>query len=100
MLGAHVTVAGPPTLVPDEFASLGATVRHSLDGHARGRRRLRAADAARADERRGVPSLREYTSNFQIDSRRLGPRQLADAPGSGEPRHRALRRGDRLQRRR
>ena len=31
MLGAHVTVAGPPTLVPDEFAALGCEVRHSLD---------------------------------------------------------------------
>src|SRR5581483_3832882 len=31
MLGAHVTVAGPPTLVPDEFAALGCAVRHSLD---------------------------------------------------------------------
>ena len=30
-LGATVTVAGPPTLLPDEFAALGASVRHSLD---------------------------------------------------------------------
>ena len=27
-----------------------------------------------------VPSLREYAARYQIDSRRLGPRQLLDAP--------------------
>jgi aspartate carbamoyltransferase catalytic subunit len=80
-LGARVTVAGPPTLVPDEFASLGASVRHSLDG-------MREADvvyALRMQLERmsdaAVPSLREYTSNFRIDARRLGPRQLVMHPG-------------------
>jgi aspartate carbamoyltransferase catalytic subunit len=80
-LGAHVTVAGPPTLVPDEFASLGASVRHSLDG-------MREADAVYALRMQlermsdaAVPSLREYTSNFRIDARRLGPRQLLMHPG-------------------
>ena len=80
-LGADVTVAGPPTLVPDEFASLGASVRHSLDG-------MREADAVYALRMQlermsdaAVPSLREYTSNFRIDSRRLGPRQLVMHPG-------------------
>ena len=80
-LGAHVTVAGPPTLVPDEFASLGASVRHSLDG-------MREADAVYALRMQlermtdaNMPSLREYTSNFRIDSRRLGPRQLVMHPG-------------------
>jgi aspartate carbamoyltransferase catalytic subunit len=28
-----------------------------------------------------VPSLREYAANFQIDTRRLGPRQLLMHPG-------------------
>ena len=28
-----------------------------------------------------VPSLREYVANYQIDSRRLGPRQLLMHPG-------------------
>ena len=28
-----------------------------------------------------VPSLREYAAHFQIDSRRLGPRQLLMHPG-------------------
>ena len=48
----------------------------------RGRRRLRAADAARAHERaRFVPSLREYAARYQIDGRRLGPNQLLMHPG-------------------
>jgi aspartate carbamoyltransferase catalytic subunit len=81
LLGASVTVAGPPTLVPDEFEALGATVRHSLED-------LREADVIYALrmqlERMGdsfVPSLREYTANFQINARRLGPRQLLMHPG-------------------
>ena len=80
-LGARVTVAGPPTLVPDEFAALGCGVRHSLD-------ELRDADVVyvlRMQRERMteafVPSLREYTAYFQIDSRRLGPRQLLMHPG-------------------
>ena len=80
-LGAAVTVAGPPTLVPDEFAALGAKVRHSLDD-------LREADVIyalrmqleRMDDSFG-PSLREYTAHFQINARRLGPRQLLMHPG-------------------
>ena len=28
-----------------------------------------------------MPSLREYTAHFQIDARRLGPRQLLMHPG-------------------
>jgi aspartate carbamoyltransferase catalytic subunit len=81
MLGAEVTVAGPPTLVPDEFAALGASVRHSLDD-------LREADvvyALRMQLERMqdalVPTLREYTTHFQIDARRLSPRQLLMHPG-------------------
>jgi aspartate carbamoyltransferase catalytic subunit len=80
-LGAHVTVAGPPTLVPDELAALGCDVRHSLEG-------LREADviyALRMQLERMhdsyVPSLREYVTQYQIDARRLGPRQLLMHPG-------------------
>jgi aspartate carbamoyltransferase catalytic subunit len=81
MLGAQVTVAGPPTLVPDEFAQLGATVAHSLED-------LREADVVYAlrmqlerMEDSLVPSLREYTTNFQLNARRLGARQLLMHPG-------------------
>jgi aspartate carbamoyltransferase catalytic subunit len=81
LLGAEVTVAGPPTLVPDEFAQLGATVRHSLED-------LREADVVYAlrmqlerMEDSFVPSLREYTTHYQINARRLGARQLLMHPG-------------------
>ena len=81
MLGAHVTVAGPPTLVPAELASLGCEVRHSLDD-------VREADvvyALRLQRERMrdsfVPSLREYVAHYQIDARRLSARQLLMHPG-------------------
>ena len=80
-MGAEVTVCGPPTLIPRGIEELGCEVTHSLDGLERGRRRLRPADAARADGESFVPSIREYAPHFQIDSRRLGPRQLLMHPG-------------------
>lgn len=81
IMGAEVTVAGPPTLLPRDVESLGVDVRYSLD------------DLAEADviyllrmqnERMGenfVPSLREYARMFQLNERRLGPRQLVMHPG-------------------
>jgi aspartate carbamoyltransferase catalytic subunit len=80
-MGAEVTVCGPPTLIPRGIEALGCQVAHSLD-------RLDEADVVYAlrmqRERMGesfVPSLREYAMRFQIDSRRLGPRQLLMHPG-------------------
>jgi aspartate carbamoyltransferase catalytic subunit len=80
-MGAAVTVCGPPTLIPRGIEELGCEVSHSLD-------RLEEADVVYAlrmqHERMSdsfVPSLREYASSFQIDSRRLGPRQLLMHPG-------------------
>jgi len=80
-MGAQVTVCGPPTLIPREVESLGCEVRYDLDDVA-------AADVVYAlrmqNERMGdayLPSLREYISCFQIDSRRLNPRQLLMHPG-------------------
>jgi aspartate carbamoyltransferase catalytic subunit len=80
-MGAQVTLTGPPTLVPRELAALGCEVRHTLDG-------LRGADVIyalrlqheRMDESY-LPSLREYAANYQIDARRIGPRQLLMHPG-------------------
>jgi aspartate carbamoyltransferase catalytic subunit len=82
-MGADVTVCGPPTLIPREVESLGCTVRYDLDDVA-------AADVVYAlrmqNERMGdgdsfVPTLREYIANYQIDTRRLHPRQLLMHPG-------------------
>jgi aspartate carbamoyltransferase catalytic subunit len=80
-MGAEVTVCGPPPLLPRGIEQLGCEVSHSLD-------RLGEADVVYAlrlqKERMAesfVPSLREYAAHFQIDSRRLGPRQLLMHPG-------------------
>jgi aspartate carbamoyltransferase catalytic subunit len=80
-MGAEVTVCGPPTLIPRGIEELGCDVAYSLD-------RLDEADVVYAlrmqRERMSesfVPSLREYATHFQIDSRRLGPRQLLMHPG-------------------
>ncbi len=80
-MGAEVTVCGPPALIPRGIEQLGCDVSHSLD-------RLGEADVVYAlrlqKERMAesfVPSIREYAAHFQIDSRRLGPRQLLMHPG-------------------
>ncbi|HTR74373.1 MAG TPA: aspartate carbamoyltransferase catalytic subunit [Solirubrobacterales bacterium] len=80
-MGAEVTLCGPPTLIPRGIEELGCAVTHSLAG-------IEEADVVYAlrmqMERMSdkfVPSLREYAANYQIDSRRLGPRQLLMHPG-------------------
>jgi aspartate carbamoyltransferase catalytic subunit len=80
-MGARVTVAGPPTLLPRGVEALGCEVATTLDG-------LGEADVVYAlrmqNERMTeayLPSLREYIARYQIDGRRLGPRQLLMHPG-------------------
>ena len=80
-MGARVTVAGPPTLIPREIEALGCEVRYDLA-------ELGSADivyALRMQHERmnetWVPSLREYASRYQINARRLGPRQVLMHPG-------------------
>jgi aspartate carbamoyltransferase catalytic subunit len=82
LMGAEVTLCGPPTLIPRGIAeAAGVRVAYELDG-------LGEADVVYAlrmqNERMSgsfVPSLREYAARYQIDSRRLGPRQLLMHPG-------------------
>jgi aspartate carbamoyltransferase catalytic subunit len=80
-MGAEVTVCGPPTLIPRGIEALGCRVAYSLD-------ELGEADVVYAlrmqRERMGesfVPSIREYAAHYQIDARRLSPRQLLMHPG-------------------
>src|SRR6201997_1353593 len=70
-MGAHVTVAGPPTLIPREIEALGCEVRYTLDA-------LGEADVVYAlrmqNERMSetwVPSIREYAAWYQVNARRL-----------------------------
>jgi aspartate carbamoyltransferase catalytic subunit len=82
LMGARVTLCGPPTLIPrGAEAALGCEVTHDMAG-------LGEADVVYAlrmqRERMSesfVPSIREYATSYQIDSRRLGPRQLLMHPG-------------------
>jgi aspartate carbamoyltransferase catalytic subunit len=80
-MGAEVTVCGPPTLVPRGIEELGCEIAYTLA-------ELGEADvvyALRMQRERMkesfVPSIREYAARYQIDSRRLGPRQLLMHPG-------------------
>ncbi len=80
-MGAKVTVCGPPTLMPRNVEGLGCDVRFSLDD-------LDEADVVYAlrlqhERMQGtfLPSLREYVTHFQIDRRRLSPRQFLMHPG-------------------
>jgi len=81
LMGAEVTVCGPPTLIPRGIEDLGCSVTYAVDGlgeadvvYALRMQRERMAEAY-------VPSIREYTERYQVDSRRLGPRQLLMHPG-------------------
>ena len=94
-MGAEVTVAGPPTLIPRGIETLGCEVAYDLDD-------LGEADviyALRMQKERMkqsfVPSLREYAD--QLPDQRPPARAAAagHAPGPGQPRRRALARGDR-----
>ncbi|MCW3010405.1 MAG: aspartate carbamoyltransferase catalytic subunit [Solirubrobacterales bacterium] len=80
-MGAHVTVAGPPTLIPRGIEALGCDVRFDL-------RDLPEADvvyALRMQHERmdqaWVPSLREYAAVYQVNGKRLQPHQVLMHPG-------------------
>jgi aspartate carbamoyltransferase catalytic subunit len=80
-MGATVTVAGPPTLIPRDIESLGCSASVTLD-------RLEEADVVyvlRMQHERMhesfVPTLREYAQCYQINERRLRPGQLVMHPG-------------------
>ncbi len=84
-LGAEVTVAGPATLVPKTFESMGVKVVHDL------KTALNDADAVMLlriqHERQSsthFPSIGEYTSIFGLDKRRaawLKPNAIIMHPG-------------------
>ena len=81
LMGAEVTVCGPPTLIPRNIETFGCKVEYSLE-------RLAEADVIyvlRIQQERMthnyVPSLREYALQYQINARRLQPTQLVLHPG-------------------
>ncbi len=80
-MGATVTVAGPPTLLPRDIEALGCTSTPTLDN-------LHEADVVYVlrlqNERMNeayVPSIREYAQRYQVNLARLRPGQLLMHPG-------------------
>jgi aspartate carbamoyltransferase catalytic subunit len=80
-MGATVTVAGPPTLLPRGIEALGCAARPTLEG-------LGEADVVYVlrmqNERMQaayIPSLREYAQRYQVNAQRLAPGQLLMHPG-------------------
>ncbi len=80
-MGANVTVAGPPTLIPRGIEALGCTATPVLDGieDAEVIYVLRMQHERMRDSY--IPSLREYAARYQINSARLRPDQLLMHPG-------------------
>ncbi len=71
-LGAHVTVVGPPTLIPPDIERMGAKVSHSLDAV------LEDADVINIlrlqlerQKKNMFPSIREYHALYGMDGKRL-----------------------------
>ena len=81
-LGAEVTVCGPPTLLPRGIEALGCKVAYNLDDGLAGADVVYALRMQRERMTEAfVPSLREYAERYQIDGRRLQPRQILMHPG-------------------
>ena len=83
LMGARVTVVGPPPLIPRGIEVLGCEVSYSIDA-------IRPADVVyvlRMQRERMleganyVPSLREYTARWGITSDRVRPGQKVMHPG-------------------
>src|SRR6202000_2076403 len=80
-MGAEVTLCGPPTLIPRAIEGLGCAGTYSLDGIEEGGVVYALRMQLERMNDKFVPSLAEYAANFQIDTRRLNPRQLLMHPG-------------------
>ncbi len=83
LMGARVTLVGPPALIPRGIEAMGCEVSHSLAA-------IRAADVVyvlRMQRERMleganyVPSLREYTERWGVTPERLRPGQKVMHPG-------------------
>jgi aspartate carbamoyltransferase catalytic subunit len=83
LMGAKVTVVGPPPLIPRGIEALGCDVSYDIDS-------IRAADVVyvlRMQQERMlaganyVPSLREYTARWGVTAERLRPGQKVMHPG-------------------
>jgi aspartate carbamoyltransferase catalytic subunit len=83
LMGARVTLVGPPALIPRGIEAMGCEVSHSLAA-------IRAVDVVyvlRMQRERMlagenyVPSLREYSARWGVTAERLRPGQKVMHPG-------------------
>lgn len=78
-LGAHVTLAGPSTLVPRTFEQLGCRVTHNIDDALDGADVINLLRIQHERQRRSAfPSIGEYTAVFGLNKERFA-RTKSDA---------------------
>ncbi|MEO8505956.1 MAG: aspartate carbamoyltransferase catalytic subunit [Acidobacteriota bacterium] len=84
-LGAHVTVGGPRTMAPREFAAMGVRVVNSIEDAVRGADVIMMLRIQLERQSRMVfPSLREYAKRFGLNRERLklaSPEAIVLHPG-------------------
>jgi aspartate carbamoyltransferase catalytic subunit len=83
LMGAHVTLVGPPPLIPRGIQALGCEVSHEIEAIADAdvvyvlrMQRERMQEGANY-----VPSLREYTARWGVTPERIRPGQKVMHPG-------------------
>jgi aspartate carbamoyltransferase catalytic subunit len=83
LMGAHVTVVGPPPLIPRGIDELGCEVSYDIEaiGTADVVYVLRMQQERMLAGANFVPSLREYTARWGVTSARLRPGQKVMHPG-------------------
>ncbi len=83
LMGAKVTLVGPPTLIPRDARSLGVEVSHDIGAIADADvvYVLRMQRERMADGEAYVPSLQEYSALWGVTRARLRPGQLVMHPG-------------------
>jgi aspartate carbamoyltransferase catalytic subunit len=83
LVGAHVTVVGPPTLIPRGIEALGCSVSYDIDsiGAADVVYVLRMQNERMEKGQAYLPSIREYASHWGITPARLRPGQKVMHPG-------------------
>jgi aspartate carbamoyltransferase catalytic subunit len=83
LMGARVTLVGPPTLIPRDATSLGVEVSHDISTIADADvvYVLRMQRERMAEGEAYVPSLREYSALWGVTSARVRPGQLVMHPG-------------------
>jgi aspartate carbamoyltransferase catalytic subunit len=83
LMGASVTVVGPPPLIPREIEAMGCEISYEIDA-------IRDADVVyvlrmqrerMAEGGNFVPSLREYSARWGVTAARLRPGQRVMHPG-------------------